>query len=97
MATYIGLCSWTQQGIADLKGSPGRLDAARAAFSALGAELKGFFMTMGHYDMVVIAEAPDDATMAKALLAVVSGGGLRTETLKAFTEDEYREIIGSLP
>ena len=97
MATYIGLMSWTQQGIADLKGSPGRLDAARAGFAALGAELVSFYMTMGSYDMVVVAEAPDDATMAKALLSVVSGGGVRTETLKAFTEGEYRDIIASLP
>jgi uncharacterized protein with GYD domain len=97
MATYVGLLNWTPQGVVDLKGSPGRLDAAREAFAALGAELKSFYMTMGRYDMVVVAEVPDDATMAKALLAVVSGGSVRTETLRAFTEDEYRGIIGSLP
>lgn len=97
MATYITLMSWTQQGITDVKHSPERLAAAREGFKALGVELKQFFMTMGRYDLVVVAEGPDDATVAKALLMVASGGGVRSETMRAFTEDEYRNILGSLP
>jgi uncharacterized protein with GYD domain len=96
MATYIGLLGWTQQGVTDVKHSPDRLDAARKAFAAVGAELKDFYMTMGQYDMVVVVEAPDDTTMAKALLTVAAGGGVRTETMRAFTEAEYRSIVGSL-
>lgn len=47
--------------------------------------------------MVTIIEAPDDETMAKLALAIGSQGGIRTETLRAFTEDEYRKITGALP
>ena len=46
--------------------------------------------------MVVVGEAPDDKTVAKLALAIGSGGAVRTETLRAFPEDEYRKIIGSL-
>ena len=35
--------------------------------------------------------------MAKVALATGSKGGIKTETLRAFTEDEYRKIIASLP
>jgi uncharacterized protein with GYD domain len=47
--------------------------------------------------MVAVIEAPSDAVGAALLLQVASKGGIRTETLRAFTEDEYRKIIGALP
>jgi uncharacterized protein with GYD domain len=52
---------------------------------------------MGRYDTVAIGEAPDDKTAAKIALTVGSKGALRTETFRAFTEDEYRKIIAELP
>ncbi len=55
-----------------------------------------FYLTTGQYDLVIVVEAPDDATLAKVLLAQASKGGIRTTTLHAFSEAEYREIIGSL-
>jgi len=97
MATYIGLFSWTQRGIEQVKESPARLDAAKQAAQAIGIEIKAFYLVMGRYDMVVVAEAPDDQTMAKLVLATGAQGTVRTETLRAFTEEEYRTIIGSLP
>jgi len=63
----------------------------------VGAEIKEFYLVMGQYDIVLIVEAPDDRTMAKATLAVGSLGNVRTETLRAFTEDEYRKVIADLP
>jgi uncharacterized protein with GYD domain len=53
-------------------------------------------MTAGASDMVVIVDAPDDDTMAKMNLTLGMGGNVRTTTLKAFPEDSYRKIIGSL-
>ena len=97
MPTYIMLVNWTQKGIENVKESPNRLDAAKKAFQAAGAELKQFYLVMGQYDMVVVSEAPDDETVAKLALAIGSGGAVRTETLRAFTEDEYRKIIAALP
>jgi uncharacterized protein with GYD domain len=47
--------------------------------------------------MVMISEAPDHETGVKLALAIGSTGAVRTETLRAFTEDEYRQIIASLP
>jgi uncharacterized protein with GYD domain len=97
MATYITLLRWTQKGIENVKESPDRLDAAKKAFQAMGAELKEFYLVQGQYDMVVVSEGPDDETVAKLALVVGSGGAVRTETLRAFTEDEYRKIIAALP
>jgi uncharacterized protein with GYD domain len=97
MPTYISLISYTQDGVKNIKDSPARLDAAKQAFKAMGGELKQWFLVMGRYDAVVVSEGPDDETAAKLALAIGSQGSIRTETLRAFTEDEYRKIIAALP
>lgn len=97
MPTYITLLNWTQQGIQNVKDSPSRLEKAKAATKAAGGEIKAFYMTMGQYDMVVVIEAPDDETYAKTVLAIASHGAVKSQTLRAFTEAEYRKIVGSLP
>ena len=96
MPTYIALLKWTSQGIAKVGSSAKRLDAGRKAFKKMGVELKDTYLTMGRYDLVCVIEAPDDETYAKAFLGLGAQGNVSTETLKAFSEDEYRKIIGSL-
>jgi uncharacterized protein with GYD domain len=54
-------------------------------------------MVTGQYDMVTIVEAPSDDVVAKVALATGSKGSVRSETVRAFTEDEYRKIIPALP
>jgi uncharacterized protein with GYD domain len=58
--------------------------------------MKDFYMVTGQYDFVVISEAPDDGTMARVNLSVAAGGNVQTQTLRAFTEEEYRIIIGGV-
>ena len=96
MPTYIALLNWTQQGVAKVSASAKRLDAGRKALKKAGVEMKDVYLTMGRYDMVCVIEAPDDETYAKAILGLASQGNISTETLKAFSEDQYRKIIGSL-
>lgn len=96
MPTYVVLAKWTNQGIQSVKQSPSRLDAGRKAFAEAGVKLKDFYLTMGRYDMVFVAEAPDDATFARATLTLASAGNVQTETLHAFPEDEYRKIVSGL-
>lgn len=97
MASFVILGQWTGQGVERIEDAPARLDAARRTFSEHGVEIQSFFLTMGRYDFIVVLEAPDAAAAARALLAIAKEGNARTETLAAFGEDEYREIVGSLP
>jgi uncharacterized protein with GYD domain len=96
MAHYIVLASWTEQGVKNVKDSPARLDAARAAAKKLGCTIGDFYMVTGTADMLIVVEAPDDAAMATFNLNLARGGNLRSNTMKAFTEAEYRKIIGAL-
>jgi uncharacterized protein with GYD domain len=97
MNTYITLANFTQEGIEKIKEGPARLDKVKAAAKAAGGEVKAFYLAMGRYDMVIISEAPSDEAYATNLLAIGSAGAVRTETLRVFTEPEYRKIIASLP
>jgi len=97
MATYIAFLRYTQKAKEAIKDSPSRREAARKMFAAAGANLKHVYITMGQYDAVAIAEAPDDATMARLVLAGASQGFIQTETVRAFPEEEYDKIIASLP
>ena len=96
MPTYIALLKWTPQGLQNIKQSPSRLDAAKKGFQAAGVTMKQFYMVTGQYDMVAICEAPDDSALATAILATTSQGSIVSETCRAFTEDEYRQIIAGL-
>ena len=96
MTTYIMLANWTDQGIRNVQDSPRRLDAAKKLLQDVGGEFKSFFLTMGDYDIVAVYEASDDAVAARFTSQVAQLGDIRTQTLKAFPEAAYREIIASL-
>jgi uncharacterized protein with GYD domain len=96
MATYFILINWTDQGIRNIKDSPKRVDAAKKAVKDIGGEVKAFYMLQGSYDAVLILEAPNDEALAKFLLKIGSLGNVRTTTLRAHPEAEYRKIIGEL-
>jgi len=97
MATYISLINYTQQGMQNIKESPARLESAKKLFKSMGAELKAWYLLIGEYDALVISEGPDDETVAKLLLTIGALGNVRTQTHRAFTEDEYKKIIAGLP
>jgi uncharacterized protein with GYD domain len=96
MPTYIMLANWTEQGAQKVKDSPRRVDTAKRALADMGGEFKAFYMTLGEYDLVMIYEAPDDAVAARFTLVLGMLGTVRTQTLKAFPEAAYREIVASL-
>ncbi|GBD44068.1 hypothetical protein HRbin40_01551 [bacterium HR40] len=97
MPVYVQLLRWTDKGVADVKQSPNRLDAAKAMLQQMGGRFRDFYMTMGEYDMVAIVEAPDDETLALFALRVSALGNVRTTTLKAFEEGEFRRLVAKVP
>ncbi len=97
MPTYVTLIHYTEQGVKSFKDLPARLEETRKAGESAGAKLVAFYLTMGQYDVVVVSEAPDDETIAKLALAAGGRGNVRTETLRAFTEDEAKRLAAELP
>ena len=97
MPTYVSLWNFTTDGITNVHQSPDRLDEAKGLFEALGGELRDFYLTMGQYDVVIVADFPNDEAAATANLTNARGGTARSETLKAFPEGPFRDIVGGLP
>ncbi len=96
MPHYVSLLRYTQKGIDNLKDSPKRVEATKKAFEAAGGKLKALYWTMGQYDVVAVGEFPDDETSLRVNLAGAMQGYIRSETLRAFTEEEFRKVIASV-
>lgn len=98
MHTYLMLFGFTAQGVQKIKDSPTRVEAAKQTVKAMGGETRAFYGILGsHYDTLFIIEAPDDEAVARMALAIASGGNVRTESHRLFTEAEYRNLISALP
>ena len=97
MPTYVILMNLTDQGVRDVKGAPERVKATAKAVEAAGGKLLSFYSVMGQYDYVAIAEGPSDEIAMAQLLGLGMQGNVRTTTLKAFTEEEFAEILKMLP
>jgi uncharacterized protein with GYD domain len=97
MPTYITLYSWTEQGMKNLKGAPARIKENIKSAEAAGGKVLGVYLTMGQYDLVAITEAPNDESISAALLAQGMQGNVRSTTLKAFTVEQFAEILKKLP
>jgi uncharacterized protein with GYD domain len=97
MPHYVTLLRYTQQGASKIKESPARLDAAKKVAKAEKGKINAWYLTMGKYDAVLISEFPDDEAAARFVLSTGAMGNVSTQTLKAFTETEYRKIVASLP
>lgn len=97
MPTYVTLFKWTEQGIKDVKGARARIEASKKAVQAMGGKILSVYITMGEYDLVAISEGPSDEVAAAAALAIAGRGTVRTTTYRAFTPDEFTEIVKKLP
>ena len=95
MATFIILVNFTDQGIRNVKDSPDRFEAFKAMAEKTGGKVKSVYYTMGRYDMVIVVEGSDEAAMS-SMLKVGSLGNVRTETLRGFSVDEMRKMIGKM-
>jgi uncharacterized protein with GYD domain len=77
MAIYISHGRYTAAAIRGMTEKPeDRSEAVAELFEAAGARLIGWYLTLGPYDWLIIAEAPDAPTMISAVLAASAGGSL---------------------
>jgi len=97
MATFIMLINLTEDGIKGIKDAPNRRAAAEKLVSDLGGEIKSSYLTMGSYDRVLVVDFPDGESVAKFAISWGSRGFTRTNTLRAFKDDEGMAIIADAP
>ena len=96
MPRYYMLLNWTEQGARNARETVNRAMAARQTFEKRGANLTDVAWTMGLYDLVLAAEAPDDETISAISMALSGLGNVKISTLRAFGEEEMRKILQKL-
>ena len=96
MATYIMLGTFTDKGIKAVRDTIKRADAVVKAGKKAGVTIKDKFWTLGAYDVVLVFEAPDDATMTAFMLSAAEEGFVKSQTLRAFGEPEMKKILAMM-
>ena len=93
MPTYVHLLTWTEQGIKNYRDTTKRAEDFTALVQRSGGKLQSIHWTVGEYDLVAIAEYPDEETSIGCLLQLGAKGNVRTNTLRAFSANEVSGII----
>ena len=96
MATYIVLANFTEHGIRSVKDTTRRADAFKDLAKTFGVSVKDIYWTLGRYDIVTTIEAPDEMSVTALGLSLGKSGNIRTETLRAFSQDEMDAVLGKV-
>lgn len=97
MVTYVGLLSFTDQGIQDIKKTTQRAAAAKEVAKKFGVNMREILWTMGECDIVCILEADDESSLAAFNLATAMQGNVRSRSLRAYTAGDMDKILAKLP
>ena len=95
MPAFITLASFTDQGARTIKDSPDRFEAFKSLAEGAGVTIKSVHWTTGAYDIVLVAEGPEDALMTLNM-KMAALGNIRTQTLRGFTLSEMRKLVAGL-
>lgn len=96
MANYVVLVNWTAQGVEHIEDTVSRAEKVSALAETMGGNVKSLVWTMGRYDLVILAEFPDDETVAAWTGSVAKKGNVSTQTMRAFTASEVESIIAKM-
>lgn len=95
MAHYMIQAAYTAEGWASLIKSPqDRGEAIRPMIEQLGGKLGAFYLAFGEYDVVGLAEFPDNASAAAFSIAAAAGGAVKgVKTTPLMTVQEGMEAM----
>jgi uncharacterized protein with GYD domain len=93
MPRYVTLYNWTDQGVKSAKETVNRYQAAKQLVESKGGKIETILWTVGPYDLVTVANFPDDETGTAVALQLAATGNLRSITMRAFNEGEMTGII----
>jgi uncharacterized protein with GYD domain len=95
MASYMVQVAYTPEAWGTLVKSPqNRMEAVRPAIEKLGGRIEGVWLSFGEYDVVLIAQMPDNVSAAAFSMAVSAGGAVRAmKTTPLMTAEEGQEAM----
>ena len=95
MALYMIQAAYTAEAIATMAKNPqDRSVPVRELTQKLGGRLTDLYFCFGEYDVVALAELPDDSAATAVAMAAISAGHLKAyKTTKLFTVEETMEAM----
>lgn len=93
METYVFLLEWTDAGLQQAANSVERVTRTVEAMERLGVRIFETYWTVGPYDLVLVAECPDDATAHAVGLDMASRGNVRSTTMRAFDRTDMERVV----
>jgi uncharacterized protein with GYD domain len=93
MPVYVTLYKFTEQGVRNLKDSPRRVEKIKEEFKRAGAQVKEFYALMGQFDTMIIAEAPNEEVITKLNLMIDAAGNVTSQTMRAFSENDWKKMV----
>jgi uncharacterized protein with GYD domain len=108
MPHYLQQIAYSREGWEAVVANPqNRIEAVRPAIEKLGGKIESAWFAFGDYDIVVIAEMPDNVSIAAIAMAFAAGGACRSvhttplispeeavQALKKARECGYRPATG---
>ena len=93
MARYIALIKFTEKGAKGIKKSTGRARSFDKAAARAGVKIEGQYWTLGAYDGVLIISSDQEKKALRCLTELASYGAVQTQTMPAFTDQEFDAIV----
>ncbi|MBI4311183.1 MAG: GYD domain-containing protein [Chloroflexi bacterium] len=93
MATYVVLYRFTDEGRKNIKATVKRATEIRKENESRGFKVIGHYWTQGQYDLVAVVDAPSEEAMMAGLFSIAEAGNVRSETLRAFTDEEMQRLM----
>ena len=90
MPKYLIQASYTAEAAKGIlkSGGSARRAAAQQAIESVDGKMEAFYFAFGEDDAFVIIDAPDNASLAAASLAINASGAVRTKTTVLLTPEE---------
>ncbi|MCD4687194.1 MAG: GYD domain-containing protein [Anaerolineae bacterium] len=89
MPVYILLSKLTETGVARVMEDPARLRAIGMEIEHLGVTVLETYATLGEYDFVHVIDAPDNETIARVSMELISRGNLKPLTLPTISVNDF--------
>lgn len=99
MGKYLLKVNYTVEGARGLlkDGGTARRSAAQKAAESLGGRLESMYFAFGDTDAIVIADMPDNASVAAISLALAASGGATSTTTVLMTPEEMDQATRKSP
>ena len=94
MPRYISLLKFTEQGAKNIKKSTARAHDFNSAAAKAGVKVEAQYWTAGRFDGVLVLSGANEQSVLRVLADLAALGNVRTQSLQAFTDQEFDAIVG---